>query len=288
MMTTFAKGELTANGQGPFAPKQPEGVATMTLYDNAISPFARKVRMVLDWKGLAYATVDGLDKRNHDRLAAVNGRVEVPALADGDVTVINSADIVAYLEHKYPEKPVYPADPALRVRARAWERCADTVVDPILVNLSYWLLNVRPDAMPAGLKEMAQADLDQIYGALERALAGRDFLCGDFSIADIALFPHLVSVAAVGVPYSPGAHPNLAAWMKRLRGVPVCRADLERARTFMANLDKQNFERVRIFWRGDRIEWMLARGYHEWFMGEIEAGRAIWPGLGIPGPETPR
>jgi glutathione S-transferase len=258
----------------------------MMLYDNAISPFARKVRVALDHKGLAYDVVDGLDKRNHDKLAAVNGRVEVPTLVDGGVTVINSADIVAYLEHKYPAKPVYPADPAQRVRARAWERCADTVVDAILVNLSYWLLNVRPDTLPAGLREKAQADLDLVYAALERDLAGRDFVCGAFSIADIALFPHLVSVQLMKVPYSPAAHPNLAAWMKRLRGVEAVKGDMARARDFMANLDKQNFERVRIFWRGDRIEWMLASGQHDWFMREIAAGRTTWPGLGIPAPEA--
>jgi glutathione S-transferase len=258
----------------------------MTLFDNAISPFARKVRMVLDWKGLPYDVVDGLDKRNHDKLMAVNGRVEVPALTDGGVTIINSADIVAYLEHKYPAKPVYPADPALRVRARAWERCADTVVDAILVNLSYWLINVRADAMPAGLQAKAQADLDQIYAAIERDLTGRDFLCGEVSIADLALFPHLVSVQLMKVPYSPTAHPNLAAWMKRLRTLAPVQADMARARAWMGNLDKQNIERVKIFWRGDRIEWMLASGQHKWFMNEIESGRTIWPGLGIPAPEA--
>ena len=36
----------------------------MKLYDNAFSPFARKVRMVLDWKRLAYEPIDGLDKAN--------------------------------------------------------------------------------------------------------------------------------------------------------------------------------------------------------------------------------
>ncbi len=260
----------------------------MTLYDNAISPFARKVRMVLDWKGLAYDVVDGLDKRNHDKLASVNGRVEVPALVDDGVTVINSADIAAYLEHKYPAKPVHPADPAKRARARAWERCADTVVDAILVNLSYWLLNIRPDPIPAGLQEKAQSDLDRVYAALEQELKGREFLCDEFSIADIALFPHLVSVQLLKVPYSPTAHPNLKAWMKRLREVEAVKGDLARARAFMTNLEKQNFERVKIFWRGDRIEWMLASGQHKWFMNEIEAGRTIWPGLGIPAPEAAR
>lgn len=256
------------------------------LYDNAISPFARKVRMVLDWKGLPYDVVDGLDKRNHDKLMGVNGRVEVPALVDDGVTIVSSADIVAYLEHKYPAKPVYPADPAKRVRARAWERCADTVVDAILVNLSYWLINVRADAMPAGLQAKAQADLDQVYAAIERDLGGRDFLCGELSVADLALFPHLVSVNLMKVPYSPTAQPKLAAWMKRLREIDVVKGDMARARAWMSNLDKQNIERAKIFWRGDRIEWMLASGQHEWFMKEIESGRTIWPGLGIPGPET--
>jgi len=31
---------------------------------------------------------------------------------------------------------------------------------------------------------------------------------------------------------------------------------------------------------------MLARGYHDWFVGEITADRVIWPGLGIPGPRV--
>ncbi len=142
--------------------------------------------------------------------------------------------------------------------------------------------------MPAGLKEKAQADLDQVYAALERALAGREFVCGEFSIADLALFAHMVAVPMAGVPYSPQAHPRLAAWVKRLRGMPACRADLERARAFMADLDKQNFEREKIFWRGDRIEWMLAGGNYKSFMAEIEAGRTIWPGLAVPAREAAR
>jgi glutathione S-transferase len=76
------------------------------LYDNAFSPFARKVRMVLDLKELNFETIDGLDKTNERALKTVNGRVEVPTLVDGKIVVVNSADIVAYLEHRYPERPV--------------------------------------------------------------------------------------------------------------------------------------------------------------------------------------
>ena len=258
----------------------------MKLYDNPFSPFARKVRLVLDWKGLACEAIDGLDRANARALEAVNGRVEVPALIDGDLTVVNSADIVAYLEHTHPEPPVYPAEPAARVRARAWERCADTVLDPILADISYWSWAERPDVMPAGMKEAAQTDLDRIYDVLECDLEDRNFVCGDLSIADLALFPHLCAVRVLGVAFSPQRHPRIAGWLQRMRGMDVCRADLERARAYLADLGARNLERSRIFWRGDRIEWALARGYHEWFVQEIVEGRLLWPGPGVPGPRA--
>jgi glutathione S-transferase len=66
-----------------------------TLFDSAFSPFARKVRLVLDRKGVAYDVVDGLERKNRDALAGVNGRVEVPALVHEGHAVTNSADIVA-------------------------------------------------------------------------------------------------------------------------------------------------------------------------------------------------
>ena len=97
----------------------------MKLFDSAFSPFARKVRMVLEYKGLDFQAIDGLLKSNHAELKAVNGRVEVPTLVDGDTVVVNSADIVSYLEHRYPDRAVYPASPDARVHARAWERAAD-------------------------------------------------------------------------------------------------------------------------------------------------------------------
>ena len=173
----------------------------MKLFDNPLSPFARKVRMVLEHKGLEFEILDGRSRSNHDALAVVNERVEVPTLVDGAITVVNSADIVAYLEHRYPNQPILPQDPGTRAAARAWERCADTVLDAILVDISYWSWADRPDEMPAGLKAAAQRDLDRIFDALERDLVraedatevAGDFICGAFSIADIALFPPLAA-----------------------------------------------------------------------------------------------
>ena len=254
------------------------------LYDSAFSPFARKVRMILEHKGLNFDAVDGLLKSNHERLKAVNGRIEVPVLVDADVVIVNSADIVSYLEFLYPDKPVYPQAPAARVHARAWERTADTSIDAILTDISYWKWTDRQDSMPAGLLQAARADLRLVYDALEKDLAHQEFVSGPLSIADIALFPHLASVRVMEVEFSAQQHPNLARWFRQMRALPICAADLRRARDFVANLKDRDVERARIFWRGDRIEWLLAHGFHDWFFGEIEAQRVLWPGPALPAP----
>jgi len=248
------------------------------LWDNAFSPFARKVRMVLEHKGLAFEAVDGLAPEARDRLAAVNSRLEVPVLDDDGVVVVNSADIVAYLEHRYPERPVYPADAALRVRARAWERTADTLLDAILHDISIFGWAFAGSTPPPGLLEAAREDLDALYVDLERALAsGGPYVCGELSIADLALFPHLTGVKLLGVSFSAERHPRLLDWYRRMRTLDVCRGDVARVQTFLAALAPVRPPLQHIIWRGDRVEWVLARGFHDWFFGEIRAGRVAWP-----------
>jgi len=117
---------------------------------------------------------------------------------------------------------------------------------------------------------------------LEDALAHHDFICGDLSIADLALFPQLSAVFALKVPFSKDRHQRLSLWMKRMRALSICEADVMRLQNYLATISDQNVERQKIFWRGDRIEWVLAAGHHKWFMKEIEEGRVNWPGLGIP------
>lgn len=250
----------------------------ITLYDSAFSPFARKVRMVLEHKQLPFQTVDALALANRTQLARLNWRVEVPALTDDNITVVNSADIVTYLEHRYPQQPVLPADPGQRVIARAWERTSDTVIDAITVDLSLWLWSDRKDKPPAGLHEAGRKDLAEHYARMEQQLGEQDYFVGSLSIADIALYPHLKMVKLVGAPIEQTQYPKLKGWLKRMDQLDICKADVQRVKDFMQRIDRSKYEFKRIAWRGDRLEWIVRHGYYQWFANEIEQGRVMWPG----------
>jgi glutathione S-transferase len=256
----------------------------LTLYDNAFSPFARKVRMALAHKGLEFRVIDGLRADGQAALEKVNPRREVPVLVDGGIVVVNSSHILAYLDEAYPQRPLLPASLAARVRARHWERISDTLLDGILLNVSIWTWAERADTRPREMEERARRDLESIYAALDRELTSTrlDYIVGDLSIADLALYPHLRSVRAMGFAIDPATHPRLAGWLERMNDLPICRDDVQRLKAFFANLDMSGFERRKIFWRGDRLEWLLASGFHEWLAREIREDRVLWPDTRIP------
>jgi len=250
------------------------------LYDNPFSPFARKVRMVLQWKDVAFQSIDALAIAEHERLVAVNTRAEVPVLVDGEVAVVNSAEIVAYLEDRFPSPAILPAEPALRAKARSWQRIADTLLDAIIHDISLWSwpTHRRTDQPPAGLLEAGRCDLAEIARQLEAALDSHGFVCGEPSIADFALFPHLSSLKVLGVSLDP--FPRVLRWNREMRTLPVVRADLEYVKR--SALEKfaagsSPYEAEKVVWRGDRIEWLLAHGFQDWFQAELVAGRAVVP-----------
>jgi glutathione S-transferase len=252
----------------------------IALYDNPFSPFARKVRMVLWFKDVAFESIDALATSERERLLAVNPRAEVPVLADGEVIVANSSEIVAYLEDRFPAPPLLPSSPELRAKARSWQRIADTTLDAILHDISLWAwpTHHRTDPPPAGLLEAGRRDLEAVIAQLEAALEGEDFLCGSLSIADLALFPHVSSFKLLGVPLD--GFRGVLRWSRNMRKLPVVQADLEHVKRSLVEKFASGaspYEGERIVWRGDRIEWLIARGHWDWFQSELVSGRAIVP-----------
>lgn len=273
-----------------------EGEDLIRLYDNAFSPFARKVRLVLAHKGLEFERIDALAKHEHEALVRVNPRAEVPVLDDDGFVVVSSAAIVAYLEDRSPTPAAYPAGARARAVARAFETTCDTVFDAIVHDVSIWTwpTHRREDAPPEALLEAGRRDLAALLERFDSALSASDFLCGSTPcIADFALFPHLSSLKPLGVLLGEQEHARLLAWNRRMRALPIVRADLETVkRTAFERFatGRHPYEATKIVWRGDRLEWLFANGLHDWWAEELHAGRAVVPSWrgGASGPAPSR
>lgn len=251
----------------------------ITLYGSWISTFARKVATALELKGLPYEHVDALTKESRTELQRLNPRAEVPVLKDGDITVVNSSDILQYLDWQYPELPLYPRAVVDRVAARALERLADHRFDPIVVDCSFWHWAERDDKPPAGLLEAGQQDLDRAFARLEKELASRSkpWPFGTPGVVECAWFPNLIALRTFGLRIDESRFPSVDGWRRAIRAHPVFTNDVKRTAAFLQGQHHLSHERRRLFWSGDRLEWLFARGFHRWLVGEIEADRAAFP-----------
>ncbi len=252
----------------------------LELFDNAFSPFARKVRMALSYKDLDYRSIDGLALSSRSEMLRVNPRGEVPVLVDGDACIVGSAQIVAYLDDIAPAPPLLPPSIGARARARRWHELSDTALDAIVHDASLWQWPTlsRTDSPPAGLVEDAMRDSHHILKVADGQLV-LPFLCGSLSIADIALFPHVSALKFLG--FQLATLPNVDAWFRRMREVPCVAKDVlylkGEAATVFSRQNREHYESTRVVWRGDRIEWLLANGYFDWFEREFREGRVIVP-----------
>jgi glutathione S-transferase len=185
----------------------------LMLYDADRCPYCARVRIVLAEKGLEYETVVvDLD----DRPAWIyekNPLGKVPVLEEDDFILPESVVINEYLEERYPEPSLWPADPAERAAGRLLVERFDALSRP------YY-------ALRRGSEE-ARGQLDAELRALDSVLAGKPFLTGaEFGLADVAYLPWILRAdAMLGVELE--SHPTLAAWVERASRRPSVAAELE-------------------------------------------------------------
>ena len=201
----------------------------MKLYSGPLSLFARKVEIALAEKSLQFERVmvpftqaAGYAPKHPDVLAA-NPKGQVPVLVDGDLTLFDSTLIFEYLEDAYPTPPLYPTGAKPRARCRLIELSADEILLPLVRSLMFRNAPPDPDAERQRLRESeaerAEAAISVFYGELEAKLGGRDYFCGDFSVADIAMFMTVLFVLRLRGPRLAG-FPALAAWYARIGARP--------------------------------------------------------------------
>jgi glutathione S-transferase len=200
----------------------------ITLYDYPASPNCRKVRIALEEKGLFYEKrlVD-ISKGEHraESFLRLNPHGRIPALLDQDaqgqeVIVYDSTIINEYLEDAYPAPPLLPQAPAARAMARALEDWADNLLSEPVGELYAQFVFTAESRRNQGRIEEARMRIVQLLERAERILGdGRDYLVGDYSLADAALTPHLAYATQFGAPIKEGL-PRVQAWFLRLKNRP--------------------------------------------------------------------
>jgi glutathione S-transferase len=199
-----------------------------TLYHLWLSPFSRKVRLVLGEKKLPFELQFERTWERRPEFLAMNPAGKVPVLADEDGAVIaDSYAICEYLEERYPDPSLLGASAAQRAETRrlaAWfdtlfhEQVSSRLVGEKVGKKFLKMGEPSSDAIRSGCENI-HAHLDYIAYLAEQ----RNWLAGEtVSLADLAAGAHLSCCDYLGdVPW--GKHPGAKEWYARLKSRPAFR-----------------------------------------------------------------
>ena len=186
----------------------------MKLYNFFRSGTSHRLRIALNLKGLDYDYV-AVDLRSEEHLGAefkaVNAQGLVPALVDGDLTLIQSPAIIEWLEERCPTPPLLPANPDGRARVRALAAIVGCDIHPINNRRVLEYLRRTLGCDEAAVQAWCATWIDAGFAALEALLAAdprRGAFCfGDApTLADVYLVPQVESARRFKVDLAPYPH----------------------------------------------------------------------------------
>ena len=186
-----------------------------TLYTAERCPYAARARITLAEKGIAYDAVE-IDLGDRPAwLYEKNPLGKVPVYEEDEGLVLPESEVIMeYLEERFPEPALWPADPAERALGRLWLQRFD-------------------DRLGKAYYEARRGDgrdeLDARLGELDRALEAQPYLTGrEYGLADIGYVPWILRARAnLGVDLE--SFPAVEAWLARLIERPGVAGELEPA-----------------------------------------------------------
>src|SRR6476646_11455559 len=213
----------------------------LIVYGGSVSPFVRKVRVVLAEKGLGYSLEQINPFSPPPDFAEISPLKRIPAFRDTDLpepnTLADSSVICDYLEHKYPNPPLYPSDPYLRGRALWFEEYADSQMAANMVRPFFFerivkkLIGQETDESVCETAKLKH--LPEICNYLEKELGGEFFVGNAYSIADIAVGTMFVNLHHAGESVDAARWPKLAAFVERMARRPSLRALIDEESPFV-------------------------------------------------------
>ncbi len=183
----------------------------LTLYDAARCPYCARVRIVLAEKGVEWETVEIDLERRPAWLYEKNPVGKVPVVEEDGWVLPESAVISEYLNERYPEPPLWPADPGERAAGRLLVFRFEEFSEP------YYALRRGEE----GARERFEEELACLAGWLE---SSPWLSVSDFGLADIAYLPWVLRARRnLGMTLEP----SIADWVERASARPSVAAELE-------------------------------------------------------------
>lgn len=193
----------------------------LRLYCAPWSTNVERVALALAHKGLSVERV-WIDYADRSPVIAVSGQPLVPVLEHDGRVVSDSLRILRYLEERWPQPPLFPADPVQAARVAVFLEWFDGV----------W--KGPPNAIAEGGPDPdASRRLRGWLDLFEGLLGAGDFLFGAFGAADCAAYPFLKYAAGRSKDDDErfhqvlerelaegGAHVRLRAWIERVGALP--------------------------------------------------------------------
>lgn len=203
---------------------------SLVVLGGGVSPFVRKVRVVLAEKGLDYQHDQVNPFAPPEGYREISPLGKIPAFKDGDRTLCDSSVICAYLEKRNPTPSLYPSDPYDYARALWLEEFMDGGVVPVIGPHIFLALVLKPlfsggKPPEAGAEENAKKvwteQAEPLFAYLEKQLGDDDFFVGNrLSIADITVASILVNSRHAGFAPARKRFPKLRAFLDRMWGRP--------------------------------------------------------------------
>jgi glutathione S-transferase len=211
----------------------------MIVYGASLSPFVRKVLAFGAEKGLELEHRPlGLGSDDPGFIEASPFR-KIPAFRDGDFTICDSSAIIHYLEAKYPDPALIPAEPEARARTIWYDEFSDTILAACGGKMFFnrvvapRFLGREGDLAAADTAE--KEELPPILDYLERIVPDAGgFLVGDsITLADIAVASPFANLGHLDVTPDEGRHPRTAAYVRAILSRPSFASWVERERAFL-------------------------------------------------------
>ncbi|MDP5366978.1 MAG: glutathione S-transferase N-terminal domain-containing protein [Paracoccaceae bacterium] len=184
------------------------------------TPNGRKVSILLEELGLPYtahAVNIGKDEQFAPDFLKISPNNKIPAIVDHDtgISQFESGAIMIYLAEKTGQ--FLPTEAKARAAVMQWLMWQMGGFGPMLGQAHVFLKFNRGLSLPA--EERFAKEAQRLYGVLDRQLADHAYVAGDYSIADMAIFPWVARHDWHGVDLT--AFPNVLRWYRAMAERPA-------------------------------------------------------------------